>query len=193
VLDGQGHAIAGLVIDSSVPYAGLFGEIGSGGQVASLRLIGVSVHGQALIYDPRGGVDGGTGGLAGVNQGLVTNCCNTGSASGNGNVGDLVGYNYYGTISGCYSTGSVSGSSYVGGLAGSNGLATISVCFWDIQASGMTTSAAGTGKTTAEMQTAKTFTDAGWDFVGETKNGTADVWWIDEGKDYPRLSWEAHN
>ena len=41
------------------------------------------------------------------------------------------------------------------------------------------------------MQTAKTFLDAGWDFVGETKNGSADIWWILEGKDYPHLWWEA--
>jgi len=33
--------------------------------------------------------------------------------------------------------------------------------------------------------------EAGWDFVGETANGTEDIWWIDEGKDYPRLWWEA--
>jgi len=35
-----------------------------------------------------------------------------------------------------------------------------------------------------------TFLEAGWDFVGETDNGTEDIWWIDEGKDYPRLWWE---
>jgi hypothetical protein len=46
------------------------------------------------------------------------------------------------------------------------------------------------GKTTAEMQTASTFLEAGWDFVGETENGTDDIWWILEGKDYPRLWWE---
>jgi hypothetical protein len=45
-------------------------------------------------------------------------------------------------------------------------------------------------KTTAEMQTAKTFLDVGWDFVDETANGTEDIWWILEGKDYPRLWWE---
>jgi hypothetical protein len=45
----------------------------------------------------------------------------------------------------------------------------------------------GTGKTTTKMQTAKTFLDAGWDFVGETKNGAADLWWILAGKDDPRL------
>ncbi len=32
---------------------------------------------------------------------------------------------------------------------------------------------------------------AGWDFVGVTANGTQDIWRIDEGKDYPRLWWEA--
>jgi hypothetical protein len=37
---------------------------------------------------------------------------------------------------------------------------------------------------------AKTFLAAGWDFVGETPHGPADIWWILEGKDYPRLRWE---
>jgi hypothetical protein len=40
------------------------------------------------------------------------------------------------------------------------------------------------------MKMAKTFLDAGWDFVGETANGTADIWWINGDKDYPRLWWE---
>ena len=63
--------------------------------------------------------------------------------------------------------------------------------FWDIETSGQTISSGGTGLTTAEMQTESTFTDAGWDFVGETANGTEDIWWILEGQDYPRLWWEA--
>ena len=61
--------------------------------------------------------------------------------------------------------------------------------FWDTQTSGMTTSEGGTGKTTAEMQTQNTFTDAGWDFVGEDVNGTDDIWDI-EGTNYPNLSWQ---
>jgi hypothetical protein len=40
------------------------------------------------------------------------------------------------------------------------------------------------------MQTASTFLEAGWDFIDETANGTEDIWWIDEGNDYPRLWWE---
>lgn len=62
--------------------------------------------------------------------------------------------------------------------------------YWDIETSGQTTSAGGTGKTTAEMQTAGTFLEAGWDFVEETANGTDDSWWIREGQDYPHLWWE---
>jgi len=86
----------------------------------------------------------------------------------------------------------VFGTHAVGDLVGVNTHPLIG-CFWDTQTAGRTTSAGGTGKTTAEMQTAKTFQDAGWDFPGETANGTEDIWWILEGKDYPRLWWEAQN
>jgi len=60
-------------------------------------------------------------------------------------------------------------------------------CFWDKEVSGLRM---GDGLTTAEMQTASTFLEAGWDFIDETENGTEDIWWIDEGQDYPRLWWE---
>jgi len=40
-------------------------------------------------------------------------------------------------------------------------------------------------------RTASAFLEAGWDFVGETANGTEDIWWILEGQDHPRLWWEA--
>jgi len=40
------------------------------------------------------------------------------------------------------------------------------------------------------MQTASTFLNAGWDFVGEMENGTEDIWAICEGVDYPHLAWE---
>jgi len=107
--------------------------------------------------------------------------------------GGLVGHNeYYGRVTQCYSTGAVTGRYCVGGLVGWNRDA-VTASFWDIQTSVQGTSAGGTGKTTAEMQTAKTFLDAGWDFVGETTNGTEDIWWILEGQDYPRLWWENDN
>ena len=132
------------------------------------------------------------GGLVGENAyGLIAASCSSGSVSGTGSVGGLVGENY-GNIIMSHSSGSVNGTGfYVGGLVGYDESDAISSSFWDTQTSGLANSAGGTGKTTAEMQTAKTFLDAGWDFVGETVNGTDDIWWIDEGKDYPRLWWEA--
>jgi hypothetical protein len=62
--------------------------------------------------------------------------------------------------------------------------------FWDVEVSGMTESDGGAGLTTGEMMTGATFLEAGWDFVGEEANGTDEIWWIDEGNDYPRLWWE---
>jgi hypothetical protein len=100
-----------------------------------------------------------------------------------------VGYNYD-TITNCYASGNVSGSQVVGGLLGENDGLTVTESFWDIETSGPSNSDGSTGKTTAEMQIESTFTSAGWDFVDESVNGTEDIWWILEGKDYPRLWWE---
>ena len=37
------------------------------------------------------------------------------------------------------------------------------------------------------MELNLTFLEGASDFVNETENGTEDIWWIDEGQDYPRL------
>ena len=67
--------------------------------------------------------------------------------------GGLVGSNQTeGHITHCYSTGAVFGNS--DGLIGHNFSGNVTYCFWDIQTSGLTESDGGTGKTTAEMQTA---------------------------------------
>ena len=111
---------------------------------------------------------------------------------GNEGVGGLVGTNTS-TVTYCYSTGQVVGDSNVGGLIGQEARSgSTTVSFWDLNTSGLSTSDAGTGITTAEMQTAATFLDAGWDFVGETENGTEDVWMIVEGQTYPLLSWQKY-
>ena len=135
------------------------------------------------------------GGLVGENyQGHVTNCYSMGSVNGNLKVGGLVGDNNYSRVTNCYSTGSVSGTGNdVGGLVGDNDYGHVTNSFWDVETSDLTTSAGGTGKTTLLMQTQATYTDASWDFVGEAANGIEDIWWIDEGNDYPRLWWEFTN
>ncbi|MCU0913062.1 MAG: hypothetical protein MUC88_00690 [Planctomycetes bacterium] len=144
------------------------------------------------------GTGWGVGGLVGFNAmgGGVTQCYSAMTVSGNEDVGGLVGLNYA-TAGRCYSSGVVRGSERVGGLVGSDRqrpgrgatpqFGVVIAGFWDTQTSGQATSAGGAGKITAEMQTAETFLDAGWDFVGEAANGTEDIWWILEGQDYPRL------
>ncbi|MDA3799244.1 MAG: hypothetical protein PF692_09210 [Kiritimatiellae bacterium] len=119
------------------------------------------------------------GGLCGDNDfGTILNSYSTGSVDGAKYVGGLCGDNYIGTINSCYSTGKVIFDSYGGGLVGYNRGSIIS-SFWDIQTSGMTTSDGGIGKTTAEMQTESTFTDADWNFV--------DTWRM---VGYPTLQWQ---
>jgi beta-lactam-binding protein with PASTA domain len=135
--------------------------------------------------------------------------------------GGLVGHKKGGTIEYCYSTGEVIGNQTGGLAGACYSYITEYVCgnicdeygncheecwyvdtpvednsliqfsFWDINTSGQAISAGGTGKTTVEMQTQSTFTDAGWDFVGETTNGTNDYWRMCvDGVDYPGLKWE---
>jgi hypothetical protein len=166
-ISSTGHCVGGLVGEN---YGGTVTQCYSAGSV-------------------RGNLN--VAGLVGVNKGTVIQCYSTGVVSGTGDwVGGLVGFNYDGTVTQCYSTGvvDVSGEN-VGGLVGEN-RRTVVACFWDTQTSGQAFSSGGEGKTTAEMQIAKTFLNAGWDLVGETKNGTEDIWWINEGEDYPRLVWE---
>ncbi len=149
--------------------------------------------------------EGAVGGLAGVTadadvggpagKGKVLDCYSWGDISGGQCVGGLVGWNYESLssypaeISNCYAAGSVFGDSDVGGLIGKNGGDAYN-CFWDVNSSGQSSSAGGEGKTTVEMQTMSTFTDAGWDFVGEVINGLNDIWAICDGTNYPKLSWQ---
>jgi hypothetical protein len=165
----------------------------SGGRSAG-GLVGEN-FGTVICCYSNGTVNGGSeiGGLVGENWGhsVVTQCYSNGTVSGGRVVGGLVGWND-GALTQCYSSGAVNGV-FLGGLVGTGPALRVTASFWDTKTSGQDKSAGGTGKTTIEMQTAKTFLDAGWDFVDETANGTEDIWWILEGKDYPHLSWEAHN
>ena len=170
----------------------------TGGRVGSL----VGLLGDGTVtgcYVEGGSVSGShaVGGLVGWNwAGKITDCYATVSVSGHEEVGGLVGrkgYSYWpgvfpAEISNCYSAGSVSADRHVGGLIGYSYIGQVSNSFWDVETSGQPDSDGGTGKTTAEMQTAGTFLDAGWDFVNETENGAEDIWCICEEPDYPTFA-----
>jgi hypothetical protein len=194
VFNGQGHEIRNLRIEGGEhgEAMGLFGGVAVEGRIVDLGLENASLKGPQHCV----------GGLVGFNRGVVLPCRCVGEVHGTAEVGGLVGNNDQGSIISSYSTATVSGTYYIGGLVGRNEYESplITSSFWDIETSGQTSMCghvvAGDGcdetcgKTTAEMQNIDTYLDAGWDFIGETANGTDDIWWIDEGQDYPRLWWE---
>ncbi|MFC1783222.1 GLUG motif-containing protein [Planctomycetota bacterium] len=127
------------------------------------------------------------GGLVGLNNsGTISNCYATGSVTvdiDSDYLGGLCGGNWGGAISQCYAIGSVSGGDKAGGLCGENIWGgTIFQSFWDIETGGPD-NGLGAGLTTALMQTATTFIDAGWDFA-------TPIWFIRQ-EEYPRLWWEG--
>ncbi len=129
---------------------------------------------------------GAAGGLVGISQGSIKNCFSKASVSAWEVSGGFV-TGFSGSISNCYSTGSVFA------LYDRNGFGfgrSEENCFWDIETSGITVSKSGIGLTTEELQAASTFLNAGWDFVGETANGTEDIWEICDATNYPKLVWQ---
>lgn len=136
----------------------------------------------------------GFGGFCGVIQySTISNCYSKGEVTTGDlseSTGGLCGSNFRSTIDTCYSSSLVNGGNYIGGLCGNNYQGSFYHSFWDTETSGQASSAGGTGKTTLEMQTISTFTDAGWDFAGESLNGQEDVW-VMGASGYPDLTWHA--
>ena len=124
--EGNGHTISNLYINTTtLVRVGLFGTVGSDGEIRNLGLEGGSVSSTAANAQ--------VGGLVGYNgSSTISACYATGDVTGGNStyVGGLLGYNYGGTISACYSTGSARGgnNARVGGLVGSN-YGPISACY----------------------------------------------------------------
>jgi hypothetical protein len=136
------------------------------------------------------------GGLVGENQGTIINCSASGSVSTQDRcalVGGLVGWNLFSQarVVNSYAVGEISSgtnNSDVGGLVGGNRDGDVKTSFWDRETSGMAVSAGGKGLTTAQMQQATPFLEAGWDFVDERTNGVTNAWRTPEGGGYPALT-----
>lgn len=128
------------------------------------------------------------GGLVGNHRGHIVSSYYDGTVQGENVVGGLVGENDGEEIRNCYSAGSVTGTSHTGGLIGRNGWQLrddadgVFNSFWDIDSSGQTTSASGTGLLSQDMMVSQTYLDADWDFQS--------TWSICEEMDYPHLQWE---
>jgi VCBS repeat-containing protein len=129
-----------------------------------------------------GGTD--AGGLVGVNQGAISESYATGSvnpATVSVVAGGLVGINS-GSITQSYATGLVGGGGgfALGGLVGlDSGAGTDTASYWDTQTGGRSTSAGGTGLTTAQLES------------GILPAGFDPTIWFDVVGQFPELRWQA--
>lgn len=165
--EGGGNTIKGIDIDTGY-CLGLFGYVGSGGEVKDIIVSGtVTAPGDQTVAsevsnetdtepgDGSGQQIGGSimetsgyyiGGIAGYNEGVLTNCISNVEVSGKTYVGGITGYNRgtvincenrskikaaaansggvvgwsTGTVEGCSNDGEVTGGQYVGGIVGQN-------------------------------------------------------------------------
>jgi hypothetical protein len=172
-----------------------------GGTITACYALGTITATGVGQKDYLGGLVGGV-----ETDGVITDCCaRVDITSAAAQVGGLVGNlgNSSGADDGflvnCYAAGAVTGNSDVGGLVGRITAGSTAVnCFWDTETSGQATSAAGTGKTTAEMKDDATFTDedtvgldTAWDFVANPHDDVAneEIWSIGSLNDgYPYLT-----
>jgi len=135
------------------------------------------------------------GGLVGTNNTNINNCYSTGGVSGNNNIGGLVGSNN-GDIGYCYSNCGVTGTgANLGGLIGSEDGNTSMGCFYNTNIYPTDNGIGTIGQDDAQMQAQANFTSAGWDFVGETTNGTNDIWTTGACNggiaSYPTFKWQV--
>lgn len=149
------------------------GQDGTGG------LAGTNFEANIRNCYATGKVEGSTntGGLLGANKAAeVSDSYATGQVTGQEKTGGLVGFNEVEItltlIINCYATGKVDGNTNTGGLVGEN-TDTVLGSFYDKDTTLQDDDEGkGTPKTTAEMKTKSTCTDAGWDFM-------TPVWSID--------------
>ena len=139
------------------------------------------------------------GGLAGSQWwNDIYNCYSTGDVNGGdgsydiGGLVGMVGEGYGSFINNCYSTGVVNvgvGSNSIGGLIGAIDLGAVNNSYF-LDTSGPN-NGYGTPLTDPNMKKQASF--VGWDFLGETINGTDDIWSIKEDVNYPVLVWPLVN
>lgn len=140
------------------------------------------------------------GGLTGENysntyESYVIDCYSNGSVSGSGsNIGGLMGMQQYAGsyITNSYSVSAVSSSK---GLTGNNANCTSYAVNSFYSTTICATSSTGTGKTSAEMKLASTYTAASWDFVNESTNGVKNYWKIDANinNGFPVFAWQGES
>ncbi len=215
--NGNNHTISNIYINRPIEnYVGVFGVLNADAKVYNLGLENVNITGNGYVGGFAGYNNGTSssisncytigkvsgneyvGGFAGYNnEAAITNCYARGEVSGNDYVGGFAGYNKNNAkITNCYTTTKVTvdaSASNKGGFLGHDDNGTVTHSYWDTETTGQSSSAGGTGKTTAEMKDNATY--EGWSFGRENDK----IWHIDIGGTdndaYPSLAWQGlkHN
>jgi flagellin-like protein len=174
-IEGSAATVSGVTTSASVTgpefVGGFVGYITeSGATISNSKATGSATGtGSAFII----------GGFAGeVHDSTIKNSISEADVDGDNEVGGFIGKNDSGTIENVYAAGSVSGGL---GLMESNNGGTVTDSYWDTQATGQTSSDAGTGLTTSEMQgSAASSNMSGFDFSSTWETETSP-------DDYPAL------
>ncbi len=113
--DGNGFLISHMTIKCSENNLGFFRRVGEEGKIINVGLNNAKVEG------PMDGVRGrmAVGGIAGINNGAITNSYVVGEITGKNYIGGITGINR-GALEKSYALGNIEGESDVGGLVGKN-------------------------------------------------------------------------
>jgi trimeric autotransporter adhesin len=151
---------------------GLIGRLNN--SILSRAFASGAVNGPEVSSGSTNGYGGlvGNAGISTISDVFATGAVNAGALQ---QVGGLIGSMSAGSLTNGYATGAVMGMTDVGGLVGTaSNSSTLSNSFWNTLATGRetavgagelsATSMGNAGKTTAQLQNAFTFIDAGWNF-----------------------------
>ena len=137
-IDGGGHTLTGMVINSTDSHQGFVGILGEGGKVQNLTFNDSQVTGEINTAIVVGRMEENStvenchttatssmkstsmslGGLVGYNDdGIITRCSNAAQVEGGVDIGGIVGMNL-GIVSACINSGAVSAYGAAGGIVG---------------------------------------------------------------------------
>ena len=205
---------AGGLVGESGPSGVITGSYSTANVSGTWARVGVGIGASGLNI----------GGLVGVNRGGIHASYATGQVSGKAdNTGGLVGYNEGGSIVASYASGDVSSTGqYAGGLVGNNGgditasyavgetsatggnagglvgrhvTGVVTNSYWDTEASGLSSSPAGVGKTTAELKSPTGYTGiyANWNVDLDGDTNADNPWDFGKSCQYPVLKYGGLN
>ncbi len=186
---------SGAVIRCRVKGGFVSGDHSVGGLIGRISNAELTDCSTETIVSGKGNFTGGL--VSSIASTQASNLYSLSTVTGVQYVGGLMGLcSGVSSVSHCYSAGSVSGNLDVGAFIGRHwDVGVYDKCFWDNTFNPSLPGISNrddpnvVGLPTEDMQQMSTFTDAGWDFIGESTNGTDDIWDICEGTNYPRLAW----